>query len=512
MLGVLGPASLAAQQTVADEAWVQGRYETARLGYQQVLAQDPRDIHANLRMGMLLSWQGKLDSSLVFLARARAADPSNLEIRLTQARVLAWNKEYAAALARYDSLLIEYPTLREAVLGRARTLGWSGHLDASRSIYRQIIARDSTDHEALVGVAQVSAWSGKLGLAAEEYRKVLNRNPRHVEALVGLGYVYLWQGRTASAREQARFALTIDSTHTAGRELRHAVREATRPTVESSANWSNDSDDNTRFGQTLSATASLVEGVGVTGTVNALETSDPLREATRVGAEAGISVRSGALQISGGVGARRLYPEIAAARTSATYHAGASFRPIPQLGLSVGYSRSPFDEIAGLIERGLDIELLEGGADVRPTSRLTVYGGAGTLWISDGNHRTSFVGGANQKLGRQFFIGLLGRTLSYEQRGTGYFSPDRFSVLEGVAGFTHETRSWLAYLSGGLGAQKVGARGATQTEWHVEGRVGPRWGIGNRIELFGLITNSAVSSTTGAFRYRAAGLSMRLGL
>jgi hypothetical protein len=85
-------------------------------------------------------------------------------------------------------------------------------------------------------------------------------------------------------------------------------------------------------------------------------------------------------------------------------------------------------------------------------------------------------------------------------------------VLEGVAGFTHESRAWLANLSGGLGAQKVGAQGATQTEWHVEGRVGPRWGIGNRVELFGLITNSAVSSTTGAFRYRAAGLSVRLGL
>ena len=512
MLGVLGPTSLVAQHTAADEAWVEGRYEAARVGYQEVLAHNPKDVRANLRVGILLSWQRKLDSSLVFLSRAREADPKNLEIRLTQARVLAWSKQYDAALSRYDSLLIEYPGLREATLGRARTLAWSGRLDASRSLYRQVIAADSTDHEALVGVAQVSAWSGELGVAEEEYRKVLSSNPRDVEARVGLGYVYLWQGREEAAEQQARDVLGIDSTYAAGRELRRAVREATRPTVESSASWSNDSDDNTSFGQALSARASLGGGVGLTGTVNALESSDPVREASRLGAEAGLSVRSGALRLSGGAGARRLFPEIAPPRTSATYHAGLRLRATPQLGLSVGYSRSPFDEIAGLIERGLDIEALQAGVDARVFPQLTAYGSTGALWFSDGNRRTSFVAGLNQKLGRQFFVGIFGRTLSHEQQGTGYFSPNRFSVLEGVGGFTHESRSWLANLSGGLGAQKVGQRGATQTEWHLEGRVGPRWGVGNRIELFGLITNSAVSSTTGAFRYRSAGLSLRLGL
>jgi hypothetical protein len=42
--------------------------------------------------------------------------------------------------------------------------------------------------------------------------------------------------------------------------------------------------------------------------------------------------------------------------------------------------------------------------------------------------------------------------------------------------------------------------------------VGPRWGAGNRVELFGLVTNSAVSSTTGAFRYSSAGVLARLTL
>jgi tetratricopeptide (TPR) repeat protein len=511
-ISLVGGAPIAAQQSEANEAWTHGRYDAARAGYQQVLAQNPHDVVANLRIGVLLSWQGKLDSSLIYLGRARSADPADVEIRLIQARVMAWDRRFPAALLRYDSVLAQHPGLRDAMLGRARTLAWSGRLEESRSAYRHMVGRDTTDREAVLGVAQVSAWKGELGVAEGEYRRLLSRNPRDVDARVGLGYVYLWQGRESAAGRQATYALAIDSTQKAARELRRVAREASRPSAESSANWSNDSDHNTSFWQSLATTVPLGGGLGLFGSVNALETSDPLREATRVGAEAGLSVRVGRLQASGAAGARRLTPNVAPSRTVATYRGRVSYRPVPQLGLNVGYSRLPFDEIAALIERELDMELLDGGVDIKPSRGLTVYGGAGALWLNDGNRRTSFSGGLTQKIGRPVFVGVFGRTLSYGQRGIGYFSPDRFSVLEGVAGYTHESRRWTASVSGGLGAQQVGERGAAQTEWHVDARLGPHWGSGNRIELFGLITNSAVSSTSGAFRYRAAGLTVRLGL
>jgi hypothetical protein len=282
--------------------------------------------------------------------------------------------------------------------------------------------------------------------------------------------------------------------------------------VETSANWSHDSDGNTSFWQTLDITAPVGAGFALLASANALETSDPVRDATRVGGEAGASWSEGRLQVTGAAGVRRLLPEVAPARTTATYRARLGFRPATPIRLSVGYSRLPFDEIAALIERELDMELLEGGFDLKPVAGLTIYGGGGTLWLSDGNSRASFAAGLNQKVGRKLFVGVFGRTLSYDRRVIGYFSPDRFSVLEGVAGYAHETRTWLVSLSGGLGAQQIGERGAAQTEWHLEGRAGPRWGAGNRIELFGLVTNSAVSSTTGAFRYSSAGVMARLAL
>lgn len=513
VIGLFVVTGLAAQQTqAADQAWLEGRYDAARTAYLRVLAQEPHNVRANLRLGVLLSWEGKLDSSLVLIGRARAGDPADPDIRLIQARVTAWTGRYDEALSSYDSLLAQQPRLHEAQLGRARTLAWAGRLDQAAAAYRRMIATDSTDRDARLGAAQVSAWRGDLARAETEYRTLLQRNSRDVEARVGLGYVYLWQGRAAAAVRQAGYALAIDSTNKAGRELRQAVRVATQASLEPAAYWSNDSDQNTSFWQTLAAHGPLGGTVGIYGSVNALETSDPVREASRVGGEAGLSLSSGGLQLFAAAGARRLKPEVAPERTAATYRARVGYRPNSRVGLSAAYSRQPFDEIASLFELALDMESLEGGFDVRPTTTLTVFGAAGGLWLSDGNSRTSFAGGLNQKIGRRFYAGVFGRTLSYEQRGIGYFSPDRFSVLEGTAGYTQESRSWLVNLSGGLGAQQIGASGAAQTEWHLEGRVGPRWGSGNRLELFGMVTNSAVSSTTGAFRYRSAGLSLRLGL
>jgi hypothetical protein len=164
------------------------------------------------------------------------------------------------------------------------------------------------------------------------------------------------------------------------------------------------------------------------------------------------------------------------------------------------------------MERKLDIEAMEGGFDARPLAGFSIYGGGGALWLNDGNHRTSGSAGITQRIRRKFSLGVFGRTLSYERRGVGYFSPDRFSVLEGTAGYNLDSGAGLLTLGGGVGGQQIGKNGASQTEWHVDGRVGRKWGTGNRIELFGLITNSAVSSTTGAFRHRSAGLSVRLGL
>ena len=477
LLAAVG-APLAAQQHEGDEAWNQGRFDDARAAYEQVLAADSTPFRANLRMGVMLSWQGKHDSALIFIARARRADPQDLEARLIEAKVLAWDGRHADAIVRYDSVLAEHPGLTEAELGRART----------------------------------RAWRGDLAGAERGYRAVLAAEPRNPDALAGLGYVDHWQGRDGPAEQYARAALAADSANPAAHELRAAVRAATRASTEAGANWSNDSDRNTDFWQTLGASAPLTPGVRVFGNVGVLEASDPVRNATRVGGEAGLTWAVGNLQLAGAAGARRLFPDTGSARTSETYRGRIGWRPVPRFGLSLAYARYPFDEIASLFERDLNLESLDAGFDATLARGLGVYGGGGGVWFSDGNHRTNAGVGITMTIHRGFFVGAYGRTLAYERKGLGYFSPDRFHLLEGLAGYNLDRGRWDGRLGGGLGAQQIGRNGTAQTEWHIEARLGRRWGTGNRFDVFGAVTNSAVSSTTGAFRYRTAGVSLKLGL
>lgn len=511
-LTLLALTPLAAQQKEADDAWNQGQYDAARRGYQRLLRQDPGSVRANLRLAILLSWDGRLDSALVLIARARAVNPTDAELATTHSQIRSWDKQYNAALALYDSVLTWRPGLRDAELGRARTLAWAGRLGAADSAYGTLIQKNASDRDARLGQAQVNAWRGRLPLAQQQYGEILARDPRDADALVGQAQVYYWQGKVGNARSQLRAALAVDSTLRSARELRRTIDEATRPLLEATAAWSNDSDRNTSFWQTLGSSGGVVRGVTAFGSVNALETSDPLRDAKRVGGEAGVTLALGRTTLSGAAGARRLMPYVAPDRTSATYRGRLSFRPAPAVGFHVGYSRLPFDEIAALMERALDLELVEGGVDARPFRGFSIYASRSQLWLNDGNTRSGVVAGLTQKLNRRVSLGLFGRTLSYEERGVGYFSPDRFSVLEATAGYAIETRAWGGSIGGGLGAQQVGRRGAAQTEWHLEGRVGRGWGVGNRLEAFGMVTNSAVSSTSGAFRYRSAGLNLRLGL
>jgi hypothetical protein len=324
--------------------------------------------------------------------------------------------------------------------------------------------------------------------------------------------VFHWQGREGAAGRQAGSALALDSTYRPARELREAVKVASRSSVETSTSWSNDSDGNTNWWQTVTASAPVADGMRALGSAGALQAGDPAREGSRVGGEAGVTWGLGKVQLTGAAGARRLDPAAAATRTAVTYRGRAGYRPIPTLGLGLGYSRAPFDETALLIERALDLESLEGGADLALTPWLSAYAGGGMSWLSDGNNRSSAAAGLTGTIKRRFFLGAFGRTLGYDRRGIGYFSPDRFSLLEAVGGYTLERGMWNGRFGGGLGAQRIGEQGEAQSEWHLEGRLGRRWGTDNRIELFGLVTNSAVSSTSGAFRYRSAGASVRLGL
>ena len=388
----------------------------------------------------------------------------------------------------------------------------AGHYDSALTLLSRARATDPGNADLQLAEARVLGWAGRRRETIARYDSLLRRDPRSVDAMVGLGYVYHWEGREGAANRLADEALRLSSGNTDAMELRRVIRRATRGSAEVSADWNNDSDRNTNFRQTVSLTSPMTGGVRLLGSVGALEASDPLRDATRIGGEAGLAWSIGKLSASALAGARRLDPETGPSRTEATYRGNVSLRPSSRFGIGAGYARYPFDDIASLFERDLTVELLEAGLEAHSSVGLVLAGGGGALWISDANRRVDGHASVTQEIGRHLAVGVSGRALGYRQPAVGYFSPNRFHLLEATASAGVGSERWDGRLSGGIGGQQVGRGGDTQTEWHIEGRVGRNWGEGNRVEVFGGVTNSAVSSTTGAFRYRSAGLLLRIGI
>ena len=442
-ISLAGATPAPAQQATADSAWIAGDFHLARISYERVLARDPLSVRANYRLGILASWDGRLDSALVLVRKARSQDPGDPDIRTTEARILSWDGRTDEAIALYDSVVSDFP--------------------------------------------------------------------RHADALAGLGQVYLWQGKYSMSRGYVSRALAADPDGKTARELDRTLRSALRPQVEITLGWSNDSDDNTSWWQTVAGSYLLSDALRAFGSVGALEASDPFRDASRLSAEAGLDYGLGNLYATGALGVRRLSPDTGASRTAGTIRLSARYRLGPA-GVGIGYAHYPFDETAFLIERGIDVDAFELSGDATLSPGLNLGAGAGFASLSDNNSRTSGILTLTRTLKHDFFVGVMARALGYDFKGVGYFSPGWFSVYEARGGYSRSGVQWTGRISGGLGVQQVGSGARVQSEWHLEGRLGRKWGLMNSVEAFAGISNSAESSTTGAFEYRTAGVMVRIGL
>jgi len=478
LLTLVLASSLSAQNRAADSLWAAGNFAGAKHAYELALHDDPGSVRALYRLAVLASWDGKVDSALALLRDAREVEPGESDVRLYEAKMHAWKGDYRAAVIRYDSVLSEQPDNRDARFGRA----------------------------------QARAWSGRYQEADREFRALIDANPDDAEALVALAQLKQWQGRTDEAEHYATLALAVAPEDRSAREVRAQIRAIRRPRLDVVLGFGHDSDRNTAWWQSVGTSFLAAPGLRAFGSAGVMEVSDPVQHGTRLSGEAGVTYGRGNLSLTGALGARRLSNEFGTDRSLGTWRASASYRLSPGAGVGLGYAHYSFDETAFLVGNRIDIDEIsvDGDAELTPTMSLGV--GAGIGWISDNNQRKSLVVALTQRLAQRFTVGVYGRALGYDKKGIGYFAPDRFLVGEARGSYTYGIQRWEAKLSAGLGAQQVGKAGRAQSEWHAEARVARRWATINEVALSGGFSNSAVSSTTGAFRYYTAALSLRLGL
>lgn len=490
-LAVTVPAR--AQVIRADSAFVAGDFARARTLYEQVLLTDSLNERALWRLALLDSWDNQLHRSLERFAKARRLDPANPDLMVAEAGVLSWAGRTGDAIILYDSALAQDTGRVDALAGRAQSVAWAGDLDRAEGLWRQALAAHPDDATLLVGLAQTLYWKGEPGLAR----------------------VYVDRARAAAPGDAG------------ARDLERILRAAVRPDVGASFNGAGDSDHENFYSQSLWISGPVTNQVRGTLTADWRHDTDEAPPDTATGfkghrgnASYGVSglasmAVSAKIGVRMGLGVRRVTSD-SGDHTPITAQAGMSWQPASYAALALGYSRSVFDETAHLMERGLTLDHLEFSADLSPRPTVSISGGAGATWFSDGNRRLFGVLAALQGLGHGVSVGVFTRRMEYRTGGGGfYFAPDRFTVLEARAIYNLRRGAWGLRTDGGLGGQQInpvrGATGPWQSEWRLSSVLSYGW-YGGEITLEGLYTNSAGSNTVGAFRYHSFTLGIHQGL
>lgn len=477
--------SLAAQLPEADAAFGKGDYAAARAGYERVLAADSLNERALYRLAILDSWGGKLARSLARLARLRRLEPRDEDIMVTNAQVLAWAGQTAASAVLYDSVLARSPDRSDALAGRARAIAWSGDLDRAEELWRRALERHPDDAELLIGLAQTLFWKGQPGLA-EAYA-----------------------ARARAVAPEDRMA----------RDLARAVRAALRPEIATNVDGASDSDNNDFVAQEGTVTTSLSSNLRGTLHAGWRHATDPLRRGSSYGGGGyAVGALGNGAVLRAGLGARRINPDSGPSRTTLTAELGLGLRPARYAAVSVGYSRSPFDETARLMRQDLMVDGVDLSCDISPGRGWSISGGANGTWFSDGNRRLAAVGAVLGHVLPGLQVGPFARIMEYRKTpGTGYFAPNRFYVAEARMVYLWQRNGWGVRADGGVGSQQVSDTAAHQFEWHLGLSLWHDWGANNEIALVGSITNSGAATnaahvTSESFRYRTLGLRVRQGL
>ena len=485
--GLWLPGIAAAQLPEAEDAFRRGDYRVARAGYERVLARDSVNARALYRLAILDSWEGQLDRSLARFALLRRLEPLDGDIMVAQARVLSWVNRTRESEALYDSVLALSPGRSDALAGRARAVAWSGDLDRAERLWREAVDLHPDDAETLIGLAQTLWWKGQPALAE----------------------AYLVRARALAPEDRT------------ARDLERQLRAALRPEVSTTADYAHDSDDNAFFVQEGAYTASLGNSLRGTVTAGWRHATGPVGSGNGSGDSFGarghvIAALGQGTVLRAGLGARRLAPDGGTARAPLTAELGLGFRPGPYASVGVAYTRAAFDETARLIENGYLLDAVDLSVDVSPTPTVSLSGGGGATWISDGNRRIGGVAAVLVSPARGLQVGGFGRMMGYREpsSGRGYFDPDRFSLIEARAVWTWRRERWGVRGDAGLGAQQVGKGTGTQTEWHMGLSITKGWSANSELALLGSVTNSAASSQTAAaqFRYWTIGFRLRHGL
>jgi tetratricopeptide (TPR) repeat protein len=478
----------APDREAADAAFEAGDSARGVALYDEILAEDPGDVNALLRSGMLLSWDKKYDEALARYDRALTREPDNAAVLLERGKVLLWSKRYDQAIAAFDRELRANPKQP-----------W-----------------------ALCGMAQAYAWSGRRQKARPYYEKALAAQPGMKEATLGLAYLDLEDGDTSKAQERWKELSASNPTDPEVVELGKQVRRARAAWVQFGWDGASDSDENSMMTYRLEGGGALPSrldgrlgyahsdlGGPVPADADASGSADALYGV--LGWQPRVGHR-GELRL----GATALHDSSGDERTAAVWGLAYSF-PMAAWTGRTAVAHEPFLYSPLILDNAIDVTAFTFGASGMAGSRARIETNVGFGDFSDGNGRISADAGAWYVMSwpkRSLLLGGAVRYLDYtDDLDHGYFDPEQYvaALLSLRSDGTIDGSDWQYETAVEAGAQSFtlhGDRASHEPLWNVSGLVSRPLPHGFALQFLATFGNSSAASGPG-YTSRSAGVRLR---
>ncbi len=461
-----------------------GRWREAVPHLDRLLELVPQDARRHWQRGLYAAWAGDRDAGLRHLRRAVTLRPDDATYLGSLGEVLSWRHDGRAEAAQaFQRALVLDPLERRSQVGTANLLAWAGRPAEALARYDEVLQHHPQDHPALAGKGAALQQLGRHREARRVLQQAQSVAPGDRGVLVGLARTELALG---SPREARRHLDSLSGAADQDREvtaLRDSIRRALRGSIEVGSELTDRGDQLDRRSAHLRLVVAPADPVRVSVTLAPTSYRDQTGTSDGHTIGAGLALRGSRLGLTGDLRRRDL------GISGPAWDGGGAMRwaVAPKLIVEGGWRRTPVEET-----RGAALGVAGGSGSTGPVhadlasasvqvqdflGRLT---GRASLTVGEyrglGWSRNGHVGGTAEVTLRvrasqphlRLGYGFRGAQFDHDASGgpgqggapgTGYFSPRRYFLHQGVLQVSHRLAPAVSVeLDARAGGEAVRAR------------------------------------------------------
>ncbi len=202
--GAPRPADMMALIDLIEKAsglFVAERYAAAIPLFETVLAADPHNLDAALRLAAAHSALGHDATAIEMFTRAAEISPTSPDVRVYLALHLAKGRRWAEAVPMLEQAIAESPDRLPALDALARLRARQGRLEEAVALQRRVITLREPTAADLSGMGALEMGLGRTGPAIEAFEGARKLDPAGFRNDLELGLLYLDARRFPDARD-----------------------------------------------------------------------------------------------------------------------------------------------------------------------------------------------------------------------------------------------------------------------------------------------------------------------